>query len=343
MIANGLSASEGSGGVRSRRGRAVHEGVTIGVHGGFMGRSLSRFSLLIGSALAGGSLLAACASAVPGPAVIAQPASAQVAQPAPAGDFLAGLEQAVASELSAIDSTQTDNEPPAVIVELNALSNESSLIQAESFGSLVTTGANQIAKRERLLNALIASVRGTSYLTGVEVNGSSLSASILGLLNHVSSEVQAQAGSLEAAALPDQLRAVIVSIGPSTRVLGIVQPAVHLLVAAGEELNAARLLELQYANLSQKAYLHHGGIYKDLYAEESQRLQDLKSDISTVTSTATQDIDAIFALTPAGFPGNKTTIQNVRAQLVQLKAPLGPLNAGLGDVNAVTLLLTQLP
>ncbi len=308
-----------------------------------MGRSLSRFTLLIGSAIAGGSLLAGCASEAPGAAVIGVPAAAVAAQSAPAGDFLAGLEQAVASELSAINSTETDNEPPEVLVELDALSSESSLIEAENFGKLATMGANQIAKREHLLNALIESVNGATYLTGVTVNGTLLSTTILGLLNRVAAQVQAQAGSLEAAGLPDQLRAVVTTVGPSTRVFGLVQPSVHLLVAAGEELNAARLLEIQYVTLSKQAYLHHGGIYRDLYAEESGRLQDLKSDISTATSTASQDIETVLALTPAGYPGNKTTIQNVRAQLVQIKAPLGPLNAGLGDVNAVNLLLNQLP
>ena len=77
----------------------------MGVHGGYMGRSLSRFSLLIGSAIAGGSLLAACASEVPGPRSSERPPR-WLSRPAPrTDDFLAGLEQAVASELSAINST----------------------------------------------------------------------------------------------------------------------------------------------------------------------------------------------------------------------------------------------
>ena len=44
-----------------------------GVHGGSMGRSVSRFSMLVGSAVAVGSLIAGCASNAPGGAVIGVP------------------------------------------------------------------------------------------------------------------------------------------------------------------------------------------------------------------------------------------------------------------------------
>jgi hypothetical protein len=301
-----------------------------------MGRSLSRFSLLIGSAIAGGSLLVGCASEVPGPAVIAAPAAAAAAQAPSAGDFLAGLEQAVASELSAIDSTQTDNEPPAVIVELDALSSESSLIEAENFGSLVTTGANQIAKRERLLNALIASVKGSPYLSGVAFNGTLLSTTILAVLNRFDGQVQGQAAAIENAALPDQLRAVILAIGPSTRLFGLVQPEIHLLLAAGDELNGVRLLQLQYALMYQRVDAHHEG--SDIPTEQTLVL-DLGAQIAQATRVANADINALLALTPAGYPGNKSVILSVRAQLTQLKSPLGPLNAGVGDVNELTTLL----
>jgi hypothetical protein len=324
-------------------GPAVHRGVTMSVHGGYMGRSLSRFSVLVGSAIAAGSLLAGCATQIPGPAVIAVPAGATVAQAAPAGDFLAGLEQAVASELSAINSTQTDNEPPEVLVELDALSSESSLIEAENFGKLVTTGANQIAKRERLVNALIENVKNSAYLSGVEVNGTALSTSILALLDGVATQLQTQATALEAAAAPDQLRAVITVIGPSTRVLGLVQPIVHLALAAGAELNAASILEGEYGHLLTRANLFEKGQWKVLYATELQYLGYLKTEIATATSTATADVKAVLTLTPAGYPGNKAAIVSIRAQLLQLKAPLGPLTSGVGNVNYLENLQQQLP
>ena len=195
----------------------------MGVHGGSMDRSLSRFTVLVGSAVAAVSLLAGCASVTPGPAVVVQPVGAQAVPTPAASDFLTGLQQAVASELNAINSTQSDNEPPAVLIQLNALISESALLQAENFGSLITTGANQIAKRERLVNALLADVKSSSYLNGVTVNGVSLSQSLLSLLGRVDGQLQSLATSISSATLTDVLRADILGIA-GTRVLGLVQP-----------------------------------------------------------------------------------------------------------------------
>jgi len=305
-----------------------------------MDRSLSRFSLLVGSAIAVGSLLAGCAADTPGPAVIAVPAAAAGAPAPVANDFLAGLEQAVANELSAIDSTQSDNEPPQVLVELNALNSEGALVQAETFGSLVTTGANQIAKRERLVSALTADVKGTPYVNGVNVNGAALSNTLLALLATVDGQLQSQASSVESASLVDVLRSVIMGIGPSTRVFGLVEPVVHLAIAGGEELNAASLLEGQYQTLLRKVDLNHHDAY---FNQETARLQDLAANIATVRSNATSDVAAVLALTPAGYPGNKSTILSVRAQLAQLRSPLGQLNTGVGDVNEINTLLSLRP
>jgi hypothetical protein len=309
----------------------------MGVHGGHMDRSLSRFSVLVGSAVVVGALLAGCAANVPGPGVIAVPAAnAPVVSP-PAGDFLAGLEQAVSNELNAINSTQSDNEPPAVLIELNALGSESSLLQAETFTSLITTGANQIAKRERLVTALVADVNGAAYLRGVVVNGTALSGAVLAKLSTLSSQLQGQASSISSATLIDNLRSVITSIGPSTRVFGLVEPMTHLAVAGGEELNAANLLEAQYETLVRKVNLNR---HASNYGQETARLQNLATDIATVRTTATAAVDALLGLSPAGYPGNRSTILGARAQLTQLRAPLGPLNAGVGDVNEIGTLLS---
>jgi hypothetical protein len=308
----------------------------MGIHGGNMDRSLSRFSVLVGSAIAVGSLLAGCAADTPGPAVIAAPPAAAAPAAPGASDFLAGLEQAVANELNAINSTQTDNEPPQVLVELNALNNQGTLVQAEAFASLVTTGANQIAKRERLVSALEADVKGSSYLSGVKVNGAALSNSLLAMLAGLDGQLQSQAGSVESATLVDLLRTVIDSIGPSTRVFGLVEPVVHLAIAGGEELNAANLLDSQYQTLLRKVNLNH---FDPNFKQETARLQDLATNIATVRSAATADVEAVLALTPAGYPGNKSTILSVRAQLAQLRAPLGQLNTGVGDVNEINTLL----
>jgi hypothetical protein len=309
-----------------------------GVHGGHMGRSASRFSMLFGSAIAVGSLIAGCASNAPSGAVIGVPAAAAPVPSQPTGNFLAGLEQAVANELSAINSTQTDNEPPQVLIELNALTSESALLQAETFTSLVATGTNQIVKRERLLNALTVDVKGSAYLTGVEVNGTSVENAILAMIGRVEGQLQSQAGSIASASLIDVLRGVITSIGPSTRVLGLVEPAVHLAIAGGEELNAVNILQGQYNKLATEVshFRNSAG-----HPEETQRLANLAAQIATVKSAASADVQAVLALTPAGYPGNKATILGVRAQLTQFRSPLGQLNTAAGDVAEIEFLLSQ--
>jgi hypothetical protein len=309
-----------------------------GVHGGNMGRSLSRFSMLVGSAVAVGSLIAGCASNVPGAPVIGVPAVAQPVISPPSGDVLAGLEQAVASELSAIDTTQTDNEPPGVLIELNALTSESALLQFETFTSLKTTGTNQIVKRERIVNALTADVTSASYLTGVAINRTSVAGSILAMLGRVDSQLGSQASSIDSATLIDALRSVITSIGPSTRVLGLVEPQVHLAIAGGEELKGVNLLESQYQTLAQKVshYQSSAG-----YAQETRFLSDLASNIAFVSSNATRDVQAVLSLTPAAYPGNKATILSVRAQLTQFRSALGQLNTATNDVNQIEILLSQ--
>lgn len=314
----------------------------MGVHGGHMGRSLSRFSVLAGSAVAVGCLIAGCAANVPGPAVIVAPAAAASVAAAPSGNFLAGLEQAVANELSAINTTQSDNEPPQVLVELNALSSEGSLIQAENFAGLVTTGSNQILKRERLVNELTVDVKSSTYLNGVSVGGRTVSSSILALLSSVSSQLQAQANSIDAAQVPDILREVITSIGPSTRVFGLVESQIHLAIAAGEELNAARILAGQYSDLVNKVRTQISNAkYPSVRAKGVSLLADLQSNIATVTSNATNDLNAVLALTPAGYPGNKATILSVRAQLTQFRSPLGQLNSAATDVNDIDQLIAE--
>lgn len=308
----------------------------MSVHGGSLDRPLSRITVLVGSAAAAVSLLAGCASVTPGPAVVVQPVGAQAVPTPAASDFLTGLQQAVASELNAINSTQSDNEPPAVLIQLNALISESALLQAENFGSLITTGANQIAKRERLVNALLADVKSSSYLDGVAVKGVSLSQSLLSLLGRVDGQLQSLASSISSATLTDVLRADILSIA-GTRVLGLVQPQIHLAIAGGEELNGVGILQAKYETLLTKVNHNHHDLN---YAAEVARLQNLGDNIATVRATATADVLAVLSLSPSGWPGNKATILRVRAELAQLRSPLGPLNTAVGDVNEISSLLS---
>lgn len=310
----------------------------MGAHGGHMDLSLSRLSLVVGGAITVGALLAGCASAGPGPAIIVAPLANGAAPTPPAQDFLAGLQSAIAGELNAVNATtQSDSQSPLTLIELNALTNASSAATAETFQTLLRVGANQIAKRERVVNALIADVKSSAYLSGVTVNGADLSGRLLAFLGGVNGQLGSLASSIASASLADVLRSDINAIS-TTRVFGLVEPMVHLTIAAGFELHAVSVLEGNYAALSHQVGLNHRD---PNYGAEVARLQDLAASIATAKATASSAVLAVLSLTPSGYPGNKSTILSQRARLVALKAPLGRLNTAVGDVNEIETLLLQ--
>ncbi len=313
----------------------------MGVHGGLMDRSLSRFSVVAVGALAVGSLLAGCASSgVAGPAVIVPPVVNPAAPTPGAQNLLAGLQQEITNELNAVNLTQSDSEPATVLIELNALTSKSGATQAEAFTSLINTGSNQIAKRERIINALISDVEtkstSTGFLYGVTVNGVSLSHSLIALLEGVDGHLQAIASRITTDTLVDQLRGDIISIGASTRVYGLIEPMIHLALAGGAELNALNLLLTHAGNMSAKIQAHPG---RPEAVQAAPILADLYNQISRANAVAKPSIEAVLALTASGFPGNLSTVRLARADLVQLKSPLGALNTGLGELTQLYAIL----
>jgi hypothetical protein len=313
----------------------------MGVHGGLMDRSLSRFSVIAVGALAVGSLLAGCASSgVAGPAVIVPPVVNAAAPTPGAQDLLAGLQQEITNELNAVNLTQSDSEPATVLVELNALTSKSGATEAEAFSSLMNTGSNQIAKRERIINALISDVEtnstSTGFLFGVTVNGVSLSHSLIALLDGVDGQLQAVASHIATDTLVDQLRGDIISIGASTRVYGLIEPIVHLVLAGGAELNALNILFTHAGQVQTKISQRHGN---QAAAQATPILADLYNQISRANAVAKPSVEAVLALTASGFPGNLSTVKAARADLVQLKSPLGALNTGLGELTQLYAIL----
>jgi hypothetical protein len=313
----------------------------MGVHGGLMDRSLSRFSVVAVGALAAVSLLAGCASSgVPGPAVIVPPHVNGASAPAPAQDVLAGLQQEISNELNAVNLTQSDSAPPTILVELEALNSPSSVIKAEAFKSLLAGGANQIAKREHVVDELIADVNSAfgGFKLAPKVNGTSLQQLLLQLLDRVNGQLSSAASQLSSASSPDELRTAVTSIGTSTRVYGLVTPMIHLLTAGGAELNAALILSNQAANIAQGNIATRGGV-----AGTTARsyFADLQREIATANSTIGGAVNAVLALNAAGFPANRSTIVSARAALVQLSSPLGALTSGAYDVTQILLALNR--
>src|ERR1700692_822201 len=199
----------------SRKGDAYRRGPPAGITlgGGWdMERPVARFSSLIASATAIGFLLAGC-SAAAGNAVVGIPASAPPSYTQAGNTIDSGIDQAVQAELAAANAVQSDGASPGVLVEINALTGVNALIRAEAFTSLQKTGANEIAKRQGYVSALIADVRNDAFLNGITLSGSRLSVTLLSMLYGVNAQLDALAARIATDSLPDVLRSDVTSIG----------------------------------------------------------------------------------------------------------------------------------
>jgi hypothetical protein len=298
-----------------------------------MDRSFSRIAVLATSMAAVG-LLAGCASGAPGGAVLGVPDTSTSSSAQPSGDFLAGLQEAITSELGAVAATQSGADGPS---QLNALNSISSLSQYEQLRELLALGANQTSKRELVVNALVSDVKGNSYVSNITIGGRSLSGSLLSILDGVDAQLQSMATAIAGTTLTDVLRVEILAINTSTRVSGLVEPQVHLALAGGDELYEVNTLAGRLQTLTGQVNAAAGSPH---YASEVALLEDLTARLNSSRSTIDSVLTSVLSLTPGGFPANKATILSARAQLSQLRAPLGNLSGANGDAAQLVQLLS---
>jgi hypothetical protein len=302
-----------------------------------MGRPISRVAALIVGATAVGFLVAGCSSI--SPTIIAPPPSASPVNPAPNDSIETAVNLAIQSELAQAAQTASDGAPALVQVELNALSSARSLGLSEAFSTVQTTGANQIAKREALVNTLIADVKANKYLSGVDPAGRSLSATLLSILDGVDGQLAALGERIASDSVPDVLRSDVLSIGTSTRVAGVYEPMTHLAIAGGDE-----LFELNFLSSQQQTFAIQVAARPSSdpnHAEEASYLSDLASSIASARATITSGVSAVMSLTASGYPANKPTILNVRSALIGLRAPLGKISEANTDAKEILALLTN--
>ncbi len=290
---------------------------------GNMGRTVAKLTSLTAGATAVTFLLAGC-SAAAGNAVVGIPASAPPAYTQAGNTIDTNIDQAVQAELAAAGTIQSDAASSSVLVEINALTSGTALIRAEAFSALQRTGANEIAKREAIVSSLIGDVRNDAYLSGITFAGSSLSATLLSRLYGVDAQLQGLAGQIASDSLPYQLQSDVKSIGPSTRVAGLISPMTHLAIAGGDVLRVLNDLSREYQTLRSTAT--GGG---------SLRLADLSASIASARQIADSAIAAVMSLNVSGYPANKATVKQIHDALVQLRSPLGKLGEARADVLAL--------
>jgi hypothetical protein len=299
-----------------------------------MDRSYTRFATLIGGAATVGLLLAGCTSTAPGSAVLGVPRTETSAPAQSSGDALAGLERAITNELNAVNATQSGNQAPLALIELNALNSPSSLIKAENFQKLISLGTNQLVKREQVVNALISEVGGNGYVATVSVSGRSLRGSLLALLESVNGQLGALMSSISSATLTDVVRADVTSLNASTRVYGLVEPQVHLALAGGDMLAELNNLAGQAKTIA--AAVAAAGSTDPTYAKDLALLGDLNRQIPAAQNAVNAALSSVLSLTAAGFPGNKATIVSARSTLTALRSPNGAIGRAVGDAAEIS-------
>ena len=299
-----------------------------------MGRSHTRVWLTVFGATVAGILLAGCSPSTT--AVIGVPPSARPVNELPVNSIDAAVNAVIASQLAQANENQSDGQPAQAQVELDALTSVNALIRAEAFTGLQATGAKEIAKREGIISTLASAVQANKYLNGVDPAGRSLSASLLSILSGVESHLQALGAQIASDLLPNGLRSDVLSIATSTRVGGIYDPMTHLAIAGGDELYELGVLSSQEQQLAREVAAQTGD---PNYAPEMERLNDLKSSITSARATIDSALAAVMSLTPASYPGSTTTIVNVRSALIQLRSPLGDIGEANADANEIVDLL----
>jgi hypothetical protein len=299
-----------------------------------MDRSLSHFARLIFGASAVGLLIAGCASNAPGAPVLGVARPVTSAAPQVSGDVLAGLQLAIENELNAVNSTPSAGEAPQAYILLTALNSPSSLQRAETFRSLLALGSNAAIKREQVVFSLLGEVGSNSYVRSVTVGGTSLSASLISILDGVNSQLATLANNMASATLNDVARATTISINASTRVYGLVEPMVHLALAGGDELAEVNSLAAREQQLAG-AVAAAGASGDPHYTTDLALLRDLSARLATARQTASSAVSAVLSLKASGFPGNKSTILAARASLVGLRAADGALGIAQGDEREI--------
>jgi hypothetical protein len=299
-----------------------------------MVRSFSRRAALIGGASVVALFAAGCASTAPGGADIGVPGPATSAQPKPSGDALAGMELAISNELNAVNSTQNAGESPQALLLLTALNSPSSLQRAETFTSLLALGSKAATQREQVVLALLAEVGRNSYIQGVTIGGTSLSASLTSILNGVNGQLATLANTVATATLTDVARTTLISINASTRVYGLIEPMVHLALAGGVEIAEVNALATHAQHLANQVEAA-GASGDPHYLTDLALLRDLTARLATARQIADSAVSTVLGLKASGFPANKATITAARAALLQLRSPGGALGIAQGDVGVL--------
>jgi hypothetical protein len=284
----------------------------------------SRLTALAGAGVVICFAASACGATANGP-VIGQPAKTTVAPVVgSANSALSAYEQALASELNLASQTGSDGQSTQLNAALTALDNFHTLITAEQMGSLKELGKTEVDKREAALSTLVGDVQSHPHLTSAQIT------TLFTLIDGVQAELQALGAKIANDSLPDVLRSDVLHVDGSTRVYGLVEPMVHIALAADDVEVLASSLVAQAFRLSGE--VSYGSRLNA--AQERSLLADANSQIGQMRSVAGSVLSQDLVLTPASYPGSSSMLTSLKSDLLGVQqGPAVQAQLELGEVT----------
>lgn len=133
------------------------------------------------------------------------------------------------------------------------------------------------------------------------------------------------------------LRTDVKSIVDAYRIYALFIPQIQILGAADRILTVTDEMTTLAAKLETK--INEQQTKGQNVTDLQTLLTDMKAKIADAKTQSQAAIDAVTPLTPAGFPGNKTTLQSARQMLA---TALKDLNTARQDVRQIMVGLTKL-
>jgi len=193
-----------------------------------------------------------------------------------------------------------------------------------AMGLLKQAGAAAVQHRLTWLASLQNRVASATHLTSGD------RASLDSLLSQDVTGLTALGAKIQADTDMTTLRNDVRTIADGYRVYVLVTPQVHLTIAA-DRVDAIATLFTPIEHKLQAAIDAAKAKGKDVAAAQAA-LDDLKAKVSAAHGAVTHVPSEVMALTPQGYPGNRSTLLAARASLQDAR---GDLRAARADVTTV--------
>ncbi|HJT38131.1 MAG TPA: hypothetical protein VJ818_06875 [Actinomycetota bacterium] len=179
---------------------------------------------------------------------------------------------------------------------------------------LKARGHLAIEARLNELQRLTALVNGATHLTA------SNRSSLLTKLSSDTSGLQALDSKIQADTDATTLRSDLVSIVTAYRIYVLVAPQVHLVVAS-DRIAAFVSLGDTIADKIQTKIDAAKSSGKDVKAAQAA-LDDMRKQLSQASAAIAGLAPSVIALTPSGYPGNRSVLLNARSSILSVRAHL---------------------